>query len=127
MAGDPDHPISKGYTCSKARALPALHHDRLRFDGPQLAGRRRHGRSRSTVEMSPSVRRGVVSMPRGWDTRDVNQLTSDLENLDIITGMPRLSGIPDAVGDGPAVRELGLAGHGNPPEGRGPSRKPLID
>ncbi len=36
VSGDPDHPISAGYTCSKGRALPAFHHHPHRIDRPQL-------------------------------------------------------------------------------------------
>jgi anaerobic selenocysteine-containing dehydrogenase len=38
VSGDPDHPISAGYTCSKGRALPAFHHHPDRLDRPQLRG-----------------------------------------------------------------------------------------
>ena len=31
VKGDPDHPLSAGYTCSKGRALPSSHHDRRRL------------------------------------------------------------------------------------------------
>jgi anaerobic selenocysteine-containing dehydrogenase len=34
VRGDPSHPISAGYTCSKGRALPALHHGGSRLDTP---------------------------------------------------------------------------------------------
>jgi anaerobic selenocysteine-containing dehydrogenase len=36
VRGDPDHPLSAGYTCPKGRALPALHHDPRRLDRPQV-------------------------------------------------------------------------------------------
>lgn len=36
VRGDADHPVSKGYTCPKGRALPALHHDPRRLEHPQL-------------------------------------------------------------------------------------------
>src|SRR3954451_10416125 len=38
VSGDPDHPISHGYTCSKGRSLPAQHHDENRLDGPAIRG-----------------------------------------------------------------------------------------
>jgi anaerobic selenocysteine-containing dehydrogenase len=38
VSGDPDHPVSAGYTCSKGRALPELHHDPDRLKGPLLRG-----------------------------------------------------------------------------------------
>jgi anaerobic selenocysteine-containing dehydrogenase len=34
VRGQPDHPHSHGYTCAKGRALPRIHHDPLRLDGP---------------------------------------------------------------------------------------------
>ena len=36
VRGDDAHPLSAGYTCSKGRALPAIHHDPGRLDGPLL-------------------------------------------------------------------------------------------
>ena len=38
VAGDAGHPVSRGYTCSKGRGLPAWHHRADRLDHP-----RRHG------------------------------------------------------------------------------------
>lgn len=38
VRGDTDHPISRGYTCAKGRALPQLHHGVDRLDTPQLHG-----------------------------------------------------------------------------------------
>ena len=32
--GDPEHPLSAGYSCNKGRALPALHHNERRLDAP---------------------------------------------------------------------------------------------
>src|SRR5688500_7816430 len=34
VSGDPDHPVSEGYTCPKGRALPDVHHDAARLDDP---------------------------------------------------------------------------------------------
>ena len=39
VRGDPDHPVSRGYTCSKGRALPDFHHHPDRLDEPRLHGR----------------------------------------------------------------------------------------
>jgi anaerobic selenocysteine-containing dehydrogenase len=36
VRGDRDHPLSRGYTCAKGRALGALHHHPLRLDRPML-------------------------------------------------------------------------------------------
>jgi anaerobic selenocysteine-containing dehydrogenase len=37
VRGDRDHPVSRGYTCPKGRALPALHHHPSRLDAPPAA------------------------------------------------------------------------------------------
>ena len=39
VRGDADHPLSRGYTCSKGRALPAWHHSPRRLDRPRVGGR----------------------------------------------------------------------------------------
>ncbi|MAG31621.1 MAG: hypothetical protein CL908_12105 [Deltaproteobacteria bacterium] len=39
VRGDRDHPLSRGYTCPKGRALPAFHHDPRRLDHPLLRRR----------------------------------------------------------------------------------------
>ncbi|MEW6470745.1 MAG: molybdopterin dinucleotide binding domain-containing protein [Actinomycetota bacterium] len=46
VRGDHDHPLSRGYTCPKGRALPAFHHHPDRLDQPLL-----HGRAVSWDEM----------------------------------------------------------------------------
>ena len=38
VRGDADHPISRGYTCEKGRALPQWHHSPSRLDRPRLRG-----------------------------------------------------------------------------------------
>lgn len=39
VRGDPEHPVTRGYTCPKGRALGAMHHDPLRLEHPQLRHR----------------------------------------------------------------------------------------
>lgn len=39
VRGDEDHPVSRGYTCSKGRGLAAWHHSTQRLDRPRLHGR----------------------------------------------------------------------------------------
>jgi len=39
VRGDAEHPISRGYVCSKARGLPEWHHSARRLDRPRLRGR----------------------------------------------------------------------------------------
>jgi anaerobic selenocysteine-containing dehydrogenase len=41
VRGDPDHPVTRGYTCSKGRAFGAMHHDPDRLDHPELRVRGR--------------------------------------------------------------------------------------
>jgi anaerobic selenocysteine-containing dehydrogenase len=36
VRGDVDHPLTRGYTCSKGRALPQAHHHPNRIEGPQI-------------------------------------------------------------------------------------------
>lgn len=38
VRGDPGHPVSRGYTCPKGRAIPAFHHRPDRLDVPRLRG-----------------------------------------------------------------------------------------
>ena len=38
VRGDTEHPVSRGYTCSKGRGLAAWHHDPDRLDRPRLRG-----------------------------------------------------------------------------------------
>lgn len=38
VRGDLDHPVSRGYTCAKGRALPSLHHRADRLSTPRLHG-----------------------------------------------------------------------------------------
>jgi anaerobic selenocysteine-containing dehydrogenase len=39
VRGDAEHPVSRGYTCEKGRALPQWHHSPNRLDSPRLRGR----------------------------------------------------------------------------------------
>ena len=39
VRGDEDHPVSRGYVCSKGRGLAAWHHSPRRLDHPRLGGR----------------------------------------------------------------------------------------
>ncbi|MCD9625700.1 molybdopterin-containing oxidoreductase family protein [Rhabdothermincola salaria] len=36
VRGDPEHALSRGYSCPKGRALPALHHSPQRLDRPEV-------------------------------------------------------------------------------------------
>jgi anaerobic selenocysteine-containing dehydrogenase len=39
VRGDAEHPVSRGYTCSKGRGLADWHHDPARLDRPRVRGR----------------------------------------------------------------------------------------
>ena len=39
VRGDAEHPVSRGYTCEKGRALPQWHHSPNRLDHPRLRGK----------------------------------------------------------------------------------------
>lgn len=39
VRGDAEHPVSRGYTCSKGRGLAEWHHSATRLDRPRLRGR----------------------------------------------------------------------------------------
>jgi anaerobic selenocysteine-containing dehydrogenase len=62
--------------------------------GDEVLVASRYGSSPAQVELTDSVRRGVVSIPHGWSTPNVNELTSSTEELDPLTAMPRFSGFP---------------------------------
>src|SRR5438093_2687619 len=36
VRGDPEHPLSHGYTCAKGRALPKMHHHPDRIEQPMM-------------------------------------------------------------------------------------------
>jgi anaerobic selenocysteine-containing dehydrogenase len=63
-------------------------------DGDHVVIESRHGSTHATAEVTETIRRGVVSVPHGWAGPNVNALTSDLEDCDPLTGMPRYSGFP---------------------------------
>lgn len=54
------------------------------------------GSCRAVVKVTDLIRRGVVSLPHGVASADVNRLTSSAE-IDHRNGMPRLSGYPVTV------------------------------
>ena len=55
------------------------------------------GSTVAAVEVTDSIRPGVVSLPHGWSTPGVNRLTSAADAVDPLTGMPQLSGFPVTV------------------------------
>ena len=66
-------------------------------DGDEVEIESAHGRTTARAEVSDAIRRGVVSVPHGFDGTagpNVNDLTSDTDACDPLTGMPRYSGFP---------------------------------
>lgn len=55
------------------------------------------GSTTATLEVTESIRPGVVSLPHAWSTPGVNRLTSATDAVDPLTGMPQLSGFPVTV------------------------------
>jgi anaerobic selenocysteine-containing dehydrogenase len=55
------------------------------------------GSTTATLEVTESIRPGVVSLPHGWSAPDVNRLTSATDAVDALTGMPQLGGFPVTV------------------------------
>ena len=52
------------------------------------------GSTQATLEVTGGIRPGAVSLPHGWATPGVNLLTSVTDDVEPLTGMPRLSGFP---------------------------------
>ncbi len=64
--------------------------------GQQVRVRSDAGEIELIANVSATIRRGVVSIPHGHETANVNLLTS-VEHVDAMTGMVRYSGIPIAI------------------------------
>jgi len=62
--------------------------------GEEVLVESRYGSAAASVEVTETIRRGVVSIPHGWGAPNVNDLTSTTEELDPLTAMPRFSGFP---------------------------------
>ena len=60
-----------------------------------------------TANVSPSIRRGVASIPHGHEVANVNRLTS-IEEVDQMTGMVRYTGVPIEVEPVAAVTKVVL-------------------
>jgi anaerobic selenocysteine-containing dehydrogenase len=61
------------------------------------------GSTTAALEVTEAIRPGVVSLPHGWSTPGVNNLTSATDAVDPLTGMPRLGGFPVTVASSTAV------------------------
>jgi anaerobic selenocysteine-containing dehydrogenase len=62
-------------------------------DGRPLVVRSAHGELTGIAKLNPSIRRGAVSVPHGHAGANVNLLTSK-DDIDLVTGMTRYSGVP---------------------------------
>lgn len=62
-------------------------------DGAPVTVRSARGRITATAKIDPTIRRGAVSMPHGHVNANVNGLT-DRNDVDVVTGMVRYSGVP---------------------------------
>jgi len=65
-------------------------------DDQRLIVRSEHGELTGVARVDASVRRGAVSVPHGHASANVNLLTSK-DDIDLVTGMTRYSGIPVSV------------------------------
>ena len=63
------------------------------IDGAEVTVRNAHGEITGTAKLDPGIRRGVVSAPHGHVEANVNELT-DKDDIDVVTGMVRYSGVP---------------------------------
>jgi len=52
------------------------------------------GSTEAALAATDAIRPGVVSLPHGWPTPGVNELTSSVADVDPLTGMPLLTGLP---------------------------------
>ena len=52
------------------------------------------GTTTAELSVTDAIRPGVVSLPHGWLTPGVNELTSSTAGVDQLTGMPLLTGFP---------------------------------
>ena len=68
--------------------------ERMLAEGAPALLRSPHGEVRGQVKLDPTLARGALSLPHGWAGQyNVNQLTSP-DDVDPLTGMPRLSNLP---------------------------------
>jgi anaerobic selenocysteine-containing dehydrogenase len=64
VRGDDDHPLSRGYTCTKGRGLPVWHHGTDRLDRPRIRG---DGATWDAVLTDLAARLGAVVRDHGPD------------------------------------------------------------
>lgn len=62
-------------------------------NGHKVTVRSANGELTGIAKVDKSIRRGAVSIPHGHHVANVNRLTNK-DDIDVITGMVRYSGIP---------------------------------
>jgi anaerobic selenocysteine-containing dehydrogenase len=65
-------------------------------DGHPVTVRSAHGEVTGVLKLDPAIRRGAVSIPHGYVDTNVNLLTNK-DDIDLITGQVRYSGVPVSV------------------------------
>jgi anaerobic selenocysteine-containing dehydrogenase len=65
-------------------------------DGHPVTVRSAHGEVTGVLRLDPAIRRGAVSIPHGYVDTNVNLLTNK-DDIDLITGQVRYSGVPVSV------------------------------
>lgn len=65
-------------------------------DGAEVTVRSAHGELTGVARLDPAIRPGAVSAPHGHVEANVNKLT-DKDDIDVLTGMVRYSGVPVTV------------------------------
>jgi predicted molibdopterin-dependent oxidoreductase YjgC len=63
-------------------------------DGDRITIAAAHGVTQGIAHVTADIAPGAVSMPHGWDSPDVNRLTTAAEHVDPLSGMVLYSGIP---------------------------------
>lgn len=61
--------------------------------GDQIRVRNRHGAVEGIANVDGDIVDGIISIPHGFNTMNVQRLTSDTQDVDPLTGMPLLIGV----------------------------------
>lgn len=66
-------------------------------DGQEVIVKSRHGSVRAIAEVTPDIRLGAVSLPHGFGSPNICELTSSREDVDELSGMVWQGGFPVSV------------------------------
>ena len=66
-------------------------------DGQEVFVKSRHGSVRAFAEVTPDIRLGAVSLPHGFGSPNLCELTSSREDVDELSGMVWQGGFPVSV------------------------------